>query len=218
MENVVPVTVDEARLYKFAFGLAVLTVVYNLIEGLVATYFGFTDESLALFGFGIDSFIEVISGVGIAAMVIRIQQNPLSGRDDFERTALRVTGFAFYALVAALLLTSAYNIWTGHRPETTFWGIVVAGISIAAMWLLILAKRRVGLRLGSEAVLADAECTRVCLYMSIILLLSSAIYALTNVAYVDSLGTLGLAWLSFREGRECFEKAATDKICACDDH
>jgi divalent metal cation (Fe/Co/Zn/Cd) transporter len=218
MENVVPVTVDEARLYKFAFGLAVLTVVYNLIEGLVATYFGFTDESLALFGFGIDSFIEVISGVGIAAMVIRIQQNPLSGRDDFERTALRVTGFAFYALVAALLLTSAYNIWTGHRPETTFWGIVVAGISIAAMWLLILAKRRVGLRLGSEAVLADAECTRVCLYMSIILLLSSAIYALTNVAYVDSLGTLGLAWLSVREGRECFEKAATDKICACDDH
>jgi divalent metal cation (Fe/Co/Zn/Cd) transporter len=218
MENVVPMTGDEARLYKFAFGLAVLTVVYNLIEGFVATYFGFTDESLALFGFGIDSFIEVISGVGIAAMVIRIQQNPLSGRDDFERTALRITGFAFYALVAGLLLTGAYNIWTGHKPETTFWGIVVAGISIAAMWLLILAKRRVGLRLDSEAILADAECTRVCLYMSIILLLSSAVYALTHVAYVDSLGTLGLAYLSFKEGRECFEKAATDKICACDDH
>jgi divalent metal cation (Fe/Co/Zn/Cd) transporter len=203
MENVVPMTGDEARLYKFAFGLAVLTVVYNLIEGFVATYFGFTDESLALFGFGIDSFIEVISGVGIAAMVIRIQQNPLSGRDDFERTALRITGFAFYALVAGLLLTGAYNIWTGHKPETTFWGIVVAGISIAAMWLLILAKRRVGLRLDSEAILADAECTRVCLYMSIILLLSSAVYALTHVAYVDSLGTLGLAYLSFKEGREC---------------
>ena len=82
------------NLYKIAFGLAVFTIVYNIAEGLISTYLGFEDESLALFGFGSDSFIEVISGLGIAHMILRIQNNPNSKRDDFERTALRITGIA----------------------------------------------------------------------------------------------------------------------------
>ena len=55
--------------YSVALGLSVFTIVYNVVEGLVSTWLGFRDETLALFGFGIDSFIEVISGVGIAVMV-----------------------------------------------------------------------------------------------------------------------------------------------------
>jgi len=52
--------------------------------------------------------------------------------------------------------------------------------------------------------------------MSIILLISSGIYQLTNLPYIDSIGTLGLAFLSFREGQECFEKAKSNKYCSCD--
>jgi divalent metal cation (Fe/Co/Zn/Cd) transporter len=215
MENILDISSDRKRLYNFAFVLAIFTIIYNIIEGVVATYFGYTDESLALFGFGIDSFIEVISGLGIASMIIRIQRNPNSNRDNFERTALKITGFAFYGLVAGLLITSVYNIWSGHKPETTFWGIVVSAISIAVMWALIIAKIRVGKDLNSEAILADANCTKVCIYMSIILLVSSVIYSVTNFAYIDSIGTLGLAYLSFKEGKECFGKASSNKLC-CD--
>lgn len=207
---------DINRFYKYAFLLAIITIFYNLVEGLVSTYFGYEDESLALFGFGVDSFIEVISGLGIAHMVIRIQRNPDSNRDDFERTALRITGTAFYLLVAGLVSSSVFNIWTGHKPETTFWGVVIAIISIITMWLLIYGKTNVGKKLNSEAILADAECTRVCFYMSIILLISSGIYELTNIAYIDSLGSLGLSYFAFTEGKECFEKAKSDNLCSCD--
>lgn len=216
MQNISTFSIDKQRLFKIAFALAVFTIAYNLVEGLISTYFGYTDESLALFGFGVDSFIEVVSGIGVASMIIRIWQNPGSHRDNFERTALRITGTAFYLLVAGLLITSVYNIWAGHRPETTFWGIVVSVISIAVMWALIIGKIKVGKALNSEAILADANCTKVCVYMSVVLLASSLIYALTNFIYADSIGTLGLAYLSFNEGKECFEKAKSDKICICE--
>ena len=206
---------NEKKYYSLAFGLAVFTIVYNIIEGLVSVYFGYEDESLALFGFGADSFIEVISGLGIVHMIVRIRQNPESSRDRFEKTALRITGAAFYMLTAGLVLSSAYNIYTGHTPETTFWGLVISVISIIMMWALVWAKRRAGNRLNSEPILADANCTLVCLYMSIVLLLSSGIYELTGIGFIDSLGGLGLAWFSFSEGRECFEKVKSEKYCSC---
>lgn len=204
------------KLYKVAFGLAVFTIVYNVIEGLISTYLGFEDESLALFGFGADSFIEVISGLGIAHMVLRIQNNTESKRDGFERTALKITGVAFYMLVVALVATSIYNIYTGHKPITTFWGIVISVLSIAVMWGLVVWKRNVGHQLNSTPILADANCTMVCVYMSIILLISSGIYELFGIGYIDSIGTLGLAYFAFTEGKECFEKANSDKNCCCD--
>jgi divalent metal cation (Fe/Co/Zn/Cd) transporter len=208
-------TTDTKKLYKFAFLLAMVTIFYNLVEGLISTYFGYEDESLALFGFGVDSFIEVISGLGIAHMIIRIRRNPESNRDDFERTALRITGVAFYLLVAGLVSSSLFNIWTGHKPETTFWGVIISIISIVTMWFLIWGKTKVGNKLNSKAILADAECTRVCFYMSIILLISSGIYELTSVAYIDSLGAIGLSYFAFKEGKECFKKAKSDNLCGC---
>lgn len=207
---------DNKKLYKIAFGLAVFTIIYNIAEGLISTYLGFEDESLALFGFGSDSFIEVISGLGIAHMILRIQNNPDSKRDNFERTALRITGVAFYILVFGLIITSIYNIGTGHKPLTTFWGVVISTISILIMWILVLWKKKVGNQLNSAPILADANCTMVCVYMSIILLTSSGIYELFEIPYIDSIGTLGLSYFAFKEGKEYFEKATSNKNCCCD--
>ena len=206
---------SKINLFKWTFGLAVFTVFYNIIEGVVSTVLGFEDGSLALFGFGTDSFIEVISGFGIAHMVLRTQKNAGSKRDEFERTALRITGISFYILVAGLIITSAYNIYTKHNPDTTMAGVIVSLISILVMWALMYGKKRVGHALHSDAILADAECTRVCIYMSVILLVSSGIYAIAPIPYIDSVGTLGLSYFAFKEGRECFEKAKSNKICCC---
>ena len=216
MDTVTTANTDKQKLYRGAFGLAIFTIIYNLIEGVASTYLGYEDESLTLFGFGADSFIELISGLGIAHMVLRIQKEPESNRDNFEKTALRITGFSFYSLVIGLILSGVYNIYTGHKPETTFWGVIISLISIAVMWALIIGKTKVGKQLNSEAILADAECTRVCIYMSVILLISSGIYELTKVAYIDSFGTIGLAYLSSKEGKECFDKAKSNKHCSCE--
>lgn len=206
-------SVDQNKLYTLALWLAVFTILYNLAEGIIATWFGYQDETLTLFGFGVDSFIEMISGIGIMHMIVRIRKQPNTHRDIFERSALKITGTAFYLLVAGLILGAVYIFFSGQKPETTFWGIVISMISIGVMLGLIHGKRKAGHGLRSEAILADANCTLVCVYMSIILLLSSGVYELTNLPYIDAVGTLGLAWFSYKEGKECFEKAGSDNYC-----
>jgi hypothetical protein len=206
---------DNGKVYQAAFALTFFTIIYNLGEGLISMYLGFEDESLTLFGFGVDSFIEVISAIGVAHMIYRIRANVVGSRDQFERTALRITGVSFYLLVVALVSTGVYKVLTDHNPKTTFWGIVVSLISIAVMWLLIMGKTAVGKKLNSPAILADAQCTRVCIYMSIVLLISSVLYEYLGLRYMDRIGTLGLAYFSFKEGRECFDKAESNNFCSC---
>ncbi len=196
------------KYWTYALWLALFTIVYNLAEGLVSIFFGVSDEILTLFGFGVDSFIEVMSGIGILAMVLRIRQNPETPRSQFERTALRVTGTSFYLLALGLGITAIYNLFTAHKPTTTVPGLIISIISIAMMWALVLGKRKVGHALDSSPILADANCTMVCIYMSIVLLAASLIYQLTGFGFIDSIGALGLIYFSYSEGKESFEKAA----------
>jgi hypothetical protein len=211
---------ERAALYRKAWALALITVAYNLIEGLVSVFLGMEDETIALFGFGLDSFVEVISGMGILHMIGRIRRGQIMNGegavvpDRFEARALRITGGAFYLLTVGLIATAVLNIYTGREPDTTFWGILVASVSIMTMWLLIHFKVKAGRALGSEAILADANCTKACLWLSVVLLASSLGFELTGMGWLDSAGALGIAVFAFREGREAFEKAE-GKACSC---
>jgi len=209
-----PAFPSRDALYRQALVLAAITVFYNLLEGAVSVWLGVRDETLSLFGFGVDSFVEVISGVGIWHMVHRIRKSGSGCVDSFEKTALRVTGTSFYLLAAGLFATAGVNLYRGDRPETTFWGIVVALVSIASMWLLIRLKEKVGTALGSSAILADAACTRTCLRLSVVLLGASAGYELTGLGFLDAAGAAAIGFLSLREGREAFVKAKGG-TCSC---
>ena len=208
-------TTSSERLYSYALWLGIFTVTYNLLEGVVSILFGISDETLTLFGFGVDSFIEVISGLGIIAMVLRIQRDLTSSKSAFEKTALRITGTSFYLLAVGLFATAVINFVTGHKPETTVPGVIIALISILVMWVLVRAKRKVGRALDSQPILADANCTLVCIYMSVVLLVASFIYELTGFGFIDSLGALGLIYFAVQEGREAFEKARGMEVCSC---
>lgn len=176
---------DTASLYRWASALSLITIFYNIIEGVVSIFFGLEDETIALFGFGVDSFVEVISGT------------------------------AFYLLAIALILTSSINLYQGHSPETTSSGIVIAAVSILTMWALMYSKIKVGKELNSHAILADAACTKTCIYLSIILLLSSIGFELTGFGGLDSIGAIGIAWLSFKEEHEAFQKTKGKMCCCC---
>lgn len=208
---------SKASLYAWASVLALITIFYNMAEGLISVFFGIEDETYTLFGFGLDSFIEVISGIGIWHMIKRLRMAPYEAPDRFEQRALRITGTAFYLLSFGLLVISAYNLYQGHQPETTFWGIVIALVSIMTMWALIHYKVSVGRRLKSAAILADANCTKACLYLSVVLLIASAGYELTGIGGVDAVGAVFIALFSFREGREAFHKAKGQSSCGCND-
>ncbi|MBU1100205.1 MAG: hypothetical protein KKA84_07350 [Bacteroidetes bacterium] len=209
----------ENKLVNRALVLSIITIVYNIGEGLISVYFGMQDETLALFGFGADSFVEVFSGIGILHMVIRMKYTKVTDRDSFEKTALRITGIAFYLLTFGLIAGSVINIISQVEPETTMVGVIVSAISILTMYFLMKSKLAVGKALKSDAIIADANCTRTCFYLSFLLLGSSLLYELTGIGYIDIVATLGIAYFAFKEGREAFDKVRTGSLaCSCDTH
>jgi divalent metal cation (Fe/Co/Zn/Cd) transporter len=205
----------ENRLYKLAYWLSLFTIFYNIIEGIVSMVLGYQDETLSLFGFGADSFIEVMSGIGIVMMILRIKHNPNSPKSMFEITALKITGTAFYLLSAGLFAGIILNLINHHKPETTLWGVIISLVSLAVMVWLMNVKKGIGKKLQSAPIIADANCTKVCVYMSIVLLLSSLVYELTGFAYADVIGASGLIYFSISEGKEAFEKAKGKEDICC---
>lgn len=203
----------DTNSYRLAYQLSLFTIFYNIIEGLVSMILGYEDATLTLLGFGVDSFIEVMSGIGIAMMILRIKQNPDSPKSSFEKKALKITGTAFYLLSAGLFAGIIINLILHHKPVTTLWGVIISLISILVMVWLMNAKMKVGRQLHSEPIIADANCTRVCVYMSLVLLVSSLIYELTGFAYADAIGAAGLIYFSITEGKEAFEKAKGQVNC-----
>lgn len=197
----------ENNQYKLAYRLSLFTIFYNIIEGLVSMILGYKDETLTLFGFGADSFIEVMSGIGIAMMILRIKHYPDSPKSKFETKALKITGTAFYLLSTGLFVGIVLNLINHRKPETTFWGVVISLVSIFVMVWLMIAKKKIGKQLNSEPIIADANCTKICVYMSLVLLASSLIYQLTGFVYADIIGAAGLIYFSISEGKEAFEKA-----------
>ncbi|TLN10092.1 hypothetical protein FDZ71_09410, partial [bacterium] len=190
----------RAALLKRAVTLCAFTVAYNLVEGGVSVGFGLEDETLALFGFGVDSFIEVVSALGVWHMVRRLQKNGEERRDEFEKNALRITGAAFYLLALGLCATAAINLLSGEKPVSTLWGVAVSLVSVAFMWLLIRLKVKVGRALGSPAILADAACSRACIYLSLALLASSVGFWLTGIGALDAVGALAITVFCIKEG------------------
>lgn len=206
---------ETNKLYKRALLLAQFVVIYNIIEGLISMYLGYENESLTLFGFGADSFIEVASNLGVIYMIRRIQKNPNSDKSVFEIKALKITGWGFYLLSISLLIGIIINIYKKQLPENTIFGVIISLLSIIVMAYVSYNQLNIGKQLNSQPIISDAKCTIICIYMSIVLLVSSAVYYYTGFAYTDSLGALFLIYFSVKEGKECFEKAKGKSTCKC---
>ncbi|HSH50134.1 MAG TPA: cation transporter [Bacteroidales bacterium] len=202
-------------LLRTALLLSIITIVYNIAEGIISVYYGLDDDTLSLLGFGSDSFVEVISGIGIAHMVLRMRFSKIQQRDKFEKTALRITGISFFILTTGIIIGSVINIIQNNKPVTTLPGIIIASLSILTMYFLMNAKLKIGKKLNSDAIIADAHCTKSCFYLSVVLLISSGLYMIFRIGYIDILGSLAIAWFAFKEGKEAFEKANSNQLSCC---
>jgi len=208
---------NEKKLINIALILSLITIIYNLFEGLISVIFGYKDETLSLFGFGVDSFVEVISGAGILHMIFRIKKNNFSEKNKFEKNALKITGISFLLLTFGLVLGALLNFINKTRPETALWGIIISILSIFSMYILLKLKMKVGIDLNSEAIIADAKCTRTCFQLSFILLSASIIYEIFKINYIDSIGALGIAYFSLKEGLEALKKSKNNNFtCSCE--
>jgi divalent metal cation (Fe/Co/Zn/Cd) transporter len=198
----------DAQLHTRALRLSWFTVVYNVLEGLVSVAAGTLAGSVALVGFGLDSFVESLSG-GI--MIWRFGGGPGHAADR-ERRAIRLVGYTFWVLGAYVLYESAEKLLHGGRPEVTALGIAIPVVSLLVMPLLYLAKRRTAERLGSRSLAADSRQTLACMGMSAAVLAGLVLNRFFGLWQADPLIGLLIAGLLFREGRETIREG---KLCCC---
>jgi len=178
--------------------LEYFTIVWNLLEGLVAVVAGAMASSISLVGFGIDSFIEVTSG---AALLWRMAvDSDVHRREINERRALRVVGVCFLALAAYIAYECVGDLWLKRAPEHSLPGIVLACVSLIVMPLLSRAKRRVGTALASAAMNADAKQTEFCTYLSAIMLGGLLLNAVSDLWWADPGAALLMVPVIAKEG------------------
>jgi divalent metal cation (Fe/Co/Zn/Cd) transporter len=181
-------TLDREGVVRRGRHLEYFTVAWNALEGLVAVMAGVLAGSISLVGFGIDSFIEVTSGV---ALLWRMSVDAdVQRRERNEQLTLKIVGSCFVVLAGYITYESTMDLWSKKAPEHSVPGIVLACVSLVVMPLLSRAKRRVGSALGSAAMHADAKQTEFCTYLSAILLTGLLLNALFGLWWADPVAGL----------------------------
>ena len=189
-------------LYKRALGLAYFTVFYNVVEGTVSVLAGSLAGSIALVGFGLDSFIESLSG---CVLVWRLRKHGRTSADQEERIearAVRLVGITFFILAADVGYESAKKLVLREAAAPSLLGIIIAAVSIAVMTPLFYAKYHTGRALGSRSVVADSRETLACMFLSVVLLLGVGANYLFAAWWADPLAGLVIALYLAREGWE----------------
>lgn len=169
MEKVVVIL--EPTLHRKALFLSYFTVGYNIVEGIVSVIAGSITGSIALVGFGMDSFVESLSG---GVMIWRFRKHGKISKEEEERIekkSIRLVAYTFFILSAYVLYESANKLLLQEIPEPSIVGIIIAVISLIVMPILFYAKRSTGRSIGSRSLMADARQTLACMFLSLALLI-----------------------------------------------
>ena len=189
---------DRARYGRRAQLLAGASVAYNAVEAVIAITAGLVAGSVALIGFGLDSIVEVSSGL------IILWQFRHRLPETREQQALRLMAFSFFALAAYVAFESVRALLGDHDPDDSPVGIGLAAASLVIMPFLSWAQRRTGRALGSNAVVADSTQTLLCTYLSAVLLVGLVLNATLGWSWADPIAGLVIAAVAVKEGREAW--------------
>ncbi len=189
-------------LRRQALALSWLTVGYNLIEGLASIILGILARSVALMGFGFDSFIESLSG---GVMIWRFsKEGDMSGEEEnkLESRALKLVGLSLLILGVYVLLESVIKLWLGERPEAPLFGMLISIASLAVMPLLYYLKSRTATSIGSNSLAADSKQTLACMFLSVALLTGLLLNRLFGWWQADPIAAICICAFIFREAKE----------------
>ncbi|MGH9246083.1 MAG: cation diffusion facilitator family transporter [Acidimicrobiales bacterium] len=202
----------RAELVRRARALAWFTVVWNAAEGVVGIALGIAAGSIALVGFGADSFVEVFAG---SVILWRLRQKRRGGdvSATAERRAVKLIAVTFVLLAVGVAIESVRDLISRAAPDESLPGIVLAMVSLVVMPVLARAKRRVRRQLGSRAVEADATETSLCVWLSAILVVGLGLNALFGWWWADPVAALGIVYVAAREGVENWTADDVDACC-----
>lgn len=189
-----------------------LTVGWNIVEGLVSVAAALAAGSVALLGFGIDSFVETTSGL---VLIWRLRADR-HARDPEEierldQRAHKLVALSLFLLAAYIAFDAAKALITAERPQPSAVGIAITSLSMTVMWWLARAKRRTARSLGSRALEADSFQTTACFWMSLITLAGIGLNAALGWWWADPVAALGMTFFLVKEGREAWR----GEDCGC---
>jgi divalent metal cation (Fe/Co/Zn/Cd) transporter len=192
-------------LLRRALGLEWLTVGWNIVEGLIAVAAALAAGSVALLGFGIDSFVESASG-GILIWRLLAEKRAADHHaiERLDRRARRLVAVSLFALALYVAIDAAFSLWQAERPHASLPGIILTILSIGVMVWLARAKRRTAVALGSRALESDAFQTTACWWLSLITLAGIGLNAAFGWWWADPVAALGMIPLLIREGSEAW--------------
>lgn len=193
------------NLRRKALFLSRFTVGYNVIEGVLSIIAGTMAGSVALVGFGLDSFVESLSG---GVMLWRLGKGDMLTREEEERKerrALTLIGWTFFLFAAYVLFESGEKLYFREKPDPSLFGIVIALVSSVVMPVLYVQKLRTGKALGLRSLIADSKETLACVYLSLSLIAGLGPNYLFGWWWADPMTGLIIALFLIREGREALE-------------
>ena len=193
---------DYSNLNKKALFLSYFTLLYNLLEGLISIIFGFISGSIALVGFGLDSFIESFSS---GVMIWRFSQksnDSLAESEKKEFIAIKLVGLSFFVFGTYVLYESIRKLYYSDIPEPSIVGIIIAIISLIVMPILYYYKNNIGKKIGSKSLVADSKQTLACAYLSIALLIGLSLNYFFSLWWADPIVGLLIVLYLFKEGYE----------------
>lgn len=198
-------TPKRAQLLRRGLRLEYLTVGWNIAEGLVAITAALAAGSVALLGFGIDSFVETVSGL-IIIWRLQAERRAVDHEriDTVERRAQRLVAASLVALAGYIAFDAVTTLIAGERPEGSPVGFALAALSLGVMWWLARAKRRTAIALGSRAMQADAFQTTACWWLSLAVLAGVGLNTLFGLWWADPVAALVIPVFLLREAREAW--------------
>ncbi len=205
-------TLERNELVKRGNRLAWLTIGWNSVEGLVAIASGVAAASVALVGFGVDSYVEVFAGAVVLWRLSK-EQHGQQVSEAAEQRAVKLIAATFLILAVGVGIESVRKLASGEHPSVSPIGMVITIVSLIVMPLLSRAKRKVGEALGSRAIEADATETILCVWLSAIVLAGLVLNAAFGWWWADPIAGFGIVYVAGREGLEHWKAEQVDDCC-----
>ena len=207
----------QVALVRQGINIEIISIVWMIVEAVVAIGAGIVAHSLALTAFGADSVIELLAG-GILLWRLTVEASgaSLAKIKQAETRASWVVGVALLLLAVYIVVMAGYDLWTHSGSNTSVWGIALAIASGLIMPYLSRAKKTIGSRIGSKALRADGSCSIVCAYMAWTLIVGLVLTALVGWWWLNALAGLALVYFVVKEGVEAIQEArGVEDACGC---
>lgn len=196
---------DRAAFLRRGVLFEAASVGWNIVEGVIAVAAGVPASSVALIGFGIDSFVETASAAVVGwRLWAELAGDPDDERvERLERDAGRSAGALLLGLAVYIVIDAGRRLLGfGAEARESVVGIVLTAVSSVVMPLLGGAKLRTARALRSGAMRADAYETMACSWLSLTTLAGLGLNAAFGWWWADPLAALAIVPLVVREGLE----------------